>query len=165
MCCRFGTHDDHPTVRGFALLSPVRCTIGRHHSWRARRAQALATMIGERWPFSKKGKNDHKAGSSSGGRHHCPPSPPPPIHAPPPPPRRTLLRPPQNRVYVRVKQARRLYARNQPFPWPDVNLPAHTAGACRCCRSHVMGSNTSPRSTGARTGTLSRPWSEMRRVK
>jgi hypothetical protein len=30
---RFGTCVGHPTVCDFALLSPIRCAIGKHHSW------------------------------------------------------------------------------------------------------------------------------------
>jgi hypothetical protein len=32
--------------------------------------------------------------------------------------------PPRDRIYVHVRLTRRLYARGQPVPWPDVNLPA-----------------------------------------
>jgi hypothetical protein len=76
--------------------------------------QARETMAGGRWSF-RKGKNDHEL---SGSRHWLPPedddgSPP-----------RTDARVPRDRVYVPIRMARSLYARNRTVPWPDANLPA-----------------------------------------
>jgi hypothetical protein len=65
-------------------------------------------------PF-RTGKNDQE---SSGSRHwllaetNCAAAP---CSAP---------RAPHDRVYVRVRMARRLYAHNRAMPWPDANLPA-----------------------------------------
>jgi hypothetical protein len=90
----------------------------------------LATMTG-RWPFSRKTKNDHEAsGSMSEARRRMSPPPLPrmaPTQAAPSPrapPRRSASRAPRDRVYVRLRQARRLYAHGETVPWPDVNLPA-----------------------------------------
>jgi hypothetical protein len=84
-------------------------------------------MAGGRWPFSRKGKNDHEA---YGSRRRRSPQPPPPRTTPTRPrqvrrsttPHRAQ-QPPWDRVYVRVRMARWLYARGEPMPWPDVNLP------------------------------------------
>jgi hypothetical protein len=90
----------------------------------------IATMTGC-WPFSRKTKHDHEAsGSASEGRRRMPPPPLPRMvpTAPAASPRASLRRstsmPPRDRVYVRVRQARRLYTRGQPAPWTDVNLLA-----------------------------------------
>jgi hypothetical protein len=81
----------------------------------------IATMIG-RCPFSKKTKHDHEAsGSASEARRRMSPPPLPrmvPTASPrAPPPRRSTSRPPRqrmpcDRVYVRICQVHRLYARS-----------------------------------------------------
>jgi hypothetical protein len=90
----------------------------------------IATMTG-RWPFSRKTKHDHEAsGSAYEARRRMPPPPLPrtaptgAASSPRAPLCRSASRPPCDRVYVCVRQARRLYEHGQPVPWPNVNLPA-----------------------------------------
>jgi hypothetical protein len=87
------------------------------------RLRTVATMTGRwpfsmtrRWPFCKKTKNNHEAsGSASQSRRRMPPpslpcmTPMPAMPSPPVPPRWSTSR---------------LYARGQPVPWPEVNMPA-----------------------------------------
>jgi hypothetical protein len=102
------------------------------HTRRHSPPTAYEYIMTGRWPFSRKTKHDDEAsGSGSGSRDRRRMSPPP-LPCPPPPSRHSqnVARAPhptrglRDRVYVPVRLARRLYARGNPVPWPDVNLPA-----------------------------------------
>jgi hypothetical protein len=112
-----------------------RCAIAPHSP------RALATMT-RRWPFSRKTKNDHEASGSSSAARRCMPPPQlprmtPTCVAPSPrvPLRQSASKPPWDRVYIRVRQAQRLYTRGQPVPWWDVNLLRAVAPQQPSCAS------------------------------